>query len=168
MASDFGGSWVGASCFSMERIWIKGARRWPGEPGSKAVPSDSYSLVFILLCSFFPHWTRLTKLGTKRHWGLHLALFWIICSGEPTAMLQGHSSNPMERCRWQVSEVSCWWPAWTCQSYEWVFSDRNPPDPGMPSDSCSTGWLDYNFQRCHAENTQPNHSWIPDPQKWRK
>lgn len=61
-------------CFSMGRIWIKGARRWPVELAPKSVSSDSSSLVFILLCSFLPHWTELTKLGHERHWACHLCL----------------------------------------------------------------------------------------------
>lgn len=80
MRWDFGGSWerVGVFC-----IWEGFESLGVSLQGS---PHDSCFLVFILLCSFLPHWIGLTKLGHKRHWGLHLAPSGIICFGEASCL----------------------------------------------------------------------------------
>lgn len=75
-------------CWNEMRLWgIIGSHRWILHMGGIWINGSRplrqspmiWFLEFILLCSFLPHWIGLTKLGHKRHLGLHLALSGIIC-----------------------------------------------------------------------------------------
>lgn len=91
----FGRGWV---CFSMGRIWIKGARRWPVEPASRGSPNDSHSLVLILSCTSLSHGIGLTNQVLK--------------DTEASTLLPDYLLQSSQLPRWQNTRATLWRSRW--------------------------------------------------------